>query len=77
MNPMQIIQMAMNGGNPQDLVIGMLESQLADNPLGQTLLALARSNDNSGIERVVRNFVQSQGKDFDQEFASFKQFYGL
>ena len=42
MNPMQIIQMLKNGGNPQQIVIDMLEQNSQDNPVLNNLLSLAK-----------------------------------
>lgn len=79
MNPMmmQLMQMIRGGGNPQQLVMNMLEQQMSGNPMGQNLLALAKNGDGAGIEKIARNLAQSQGIDFDKEFASFRQMMGL
>lgn len=77
MNPMQIIQMLKNGGNPQQIVIGMLEQNSQDNPVLDNLLSLAKEGNIQEIENFARNMLKEQGKDFDKEFNSFKQSLGF
>jgi hypothetical protein len=43
-NPMQLVQMIKGGSNPQQLMISILENQMANNPMGQNLLSLAKNN---------------------------------
>ena len=50
---------------------------MSDTPIGQNLLSLAKNNDSSGIEQFARNIVAQSGKDFDTEFANFKQTLGI
>lgn len=77
-NPlMQFMQMFRNGGNPQQMVINMLQQQASNSPMGQNLLTLAQNNDGKGIEQIARNLCQQRGLDFDKEFAAFKQQLGL
>lgn len=77
MNPMQLMQMMRGGGNPQQLVMNMLQQQAGNNPMMANLLNLAKSGNTKEIEQVARNMLKEQGKDFDKEFASFRQNYGL
>ena len=76
-NPMQIIQMIKNGGNPQQILINMLEMSSVGNPVIQNLLNLAKNNDKQGIENFARNMLQEQGMDFDKEFTAFRNTLGL
>lgn len=75
--PMQLIQMIKNGGNPQQLVISMLEQNSANNPVLENLLSLAKNNDKNGIENFARNMMKEKGLDFDKEFNAFRQSLGL
>lgn len=77
MNPMQLMQMMRGGGNPQQLVMNMLQQQAGSNPMMANLFNLAKSGNTKEIEQVARNMLKEQGKDFDKEFASFRQNYGL
>ena len=74
---MQFIQMMRNGGNPQQMVINILQHQAGNSPIGQNLLTMAKNNDGKGIEQVARNLCAQRGLDFDKEFAAFKQQLGL
>ena len=77
MNPMQLIQMIKNGGNPQQLVLSMLEQNAGSNPVINNLLNLAKEGKTNEIEDIARNMFKEQGKDFDEEFNSFKQSLGF
>ena len=77
MNPMQMMQFIRNSGNPQQLMINMLEQQSGNNSMVANLLNLAKANKTSDIEQVARNLLKEQGKDYDKEFANFKQMFGL
>ena len=77
MNPKEFLQMIRSGKNPQQLMIQFLESQAKSNPMSANLLQMAKNGDTVGLEQFARNFVASQGKDFDTEFNAFKQQFGL
>lgn len=74
---MQFMQMMRSGGNPQTMIMNMLQQQANNSPLGQNLLKLAQNNDGQGIEQIARNLCQQRGLDFDKEFAAFKKQLGL
>lgn len=76
-NPMQIMQFIRGGGNPQQMMINMLEQQSGNNPMMANLLDLAKQNKTNDIEQIARNMLKEQGKDYDKEFANFKQMFGL
>ena len=69
---MKLLQAIRNGTNPQQLVMGVLEGQMASTPMGKNLLQLVKENRISEIEQIVRNICTEKGIDFDKEFASFK-----
>ena len=72
----QLLQAIRNGANPQQLVMSVLEGQMASTPMGKNLLQLAKENKTSEIEKIVRNICAQHGIDFDKEFSSFKQSIG-
>lgn len=76
-NPKDLIQMIKGGKNPQQLMLSILEQQSQNNPMTSNLLDMAKRGDSAGLEQFARNYVTSQGKDFDQEFNAFKQQFGL
>lgn len=69
---MNLLQAIRNGANPQQLVMGVLEGQMASTPMGKNLLQLVKENRISEIEQIARNICAEKGIDFDKEFASFK-----
>lgn len=77
MNPMQIISMIKNGGNPQQILLGMLENGAINNPMLNNLINLAKEGKTKEIEEIARNMVKEQGKDFDTEFNSFRKNLGI
>lgn len=76
-NPMQLVQMIKNGSNPQQLMISILEGQMASTPMGQNLLTLAKGNQTQGIEQIARNICQQRGLNYDEAFNAFKNNLGL
>ena len=77
MNPMQLIAMLRSGGNPQQLVMSLLQSEMGNTPMGQNLLSLAQKGDAPQIEEIARNICKQKGVDFDKEFSAFKQLLGI
>lgn len=76
-NPMQLIQMIKNGKNPQQLMLSILQQQAQQNPIYANLSQMAKEGRTKDIERFARNLVESQGLDFDKEFAAFRKRTGL
>lgn len=72
----KLIQAIKNGANPQQLIMGVLEGEMANTPMGKNLLELARQNKTADIEQIARNICAQNGVDFDKEFSSFKQSIG-
>lgn len=69
----KLLQAIRNGANPQQLVMSVLEGEMANTPMGKNLLQLVKQNKTSEIEKIARNICAQKGIDFDKEFASFKQ----
>lgn len=76
-NMMQFMGMLKNGGNPEQMMMSMLENGAQNNPIMQNLFILAKNKDSKQIEQVARNMAKERGLDFDKEFNSFKQMFGL
>lgn len=77
MNPaVDIIRMIKTGANPQQIMLQYLEGQ-SNTPMGANLLNLARQNNTAEIEKIARNTLAQQGRDFDAEFRAFRQNFGL
>ena len=55
-NPVDLIAMIKNGKNPQQLILNIFESNLAQvNPIAANLLDLAKHNRTAEIEKIARN----------------------
>ena len=75
-NMNNFMQMARNG-NPQQIVMNMLQQNAQGNPMFANILSLAQNGNTQEIENIVRNMARERGIDFDKEFNSFKQMFGL
>ena len=75
-NPNELIQMIKGGSNPQQLLMSVLEGQMASTPMGQNLLQLVKNGQTKGIEQIARNLCQERGLDFEREFSAFRQMLG-
>lgn len=76
-NPLMLIQMIKQGQNPQQLLMSILEGSAANNPVNSNLLDMVKNKKTDEIEKFARNYLASQGRDFDEEFNAFKKTYGL
>lgn len=77
-NPMELIMQIKQGKNPQELMLGILETGAAQNPVYANLLQMAKDGRTSDIEAFARNIAKEKGIDFDKEFSRFKkQYFGL
>ena len=63
--PKELVAMIKSGINPQQLTLNILKNQMSNTPMGQNLLSLAQNGNTAQIEQFARNYVASQGKDFD------------
>lgn len=73
MNHLNMIKGMMGIGNPKDMAMKMLSQN--NNPIFKNLIDMANKGDTKGIENFARNYMKSQGKDFDQEFNNFKNMF--
>ena len=72
-NPAELIMQIKNGANPQQLMIGILEKNMKQTPMGENLLLLAKEGKSADIEQIARNIFAQKGLDFDKEFNAFKK----
>lgn len=77
MNIMQLVGMIRNGGNPQQMVIKMLQNMGGNNPMASNVLNMAQSGDVKQLEQFARNVCKERGVSFDDEFAKFRRQTGL
>ena len=73
----QLIGAIKQGGNPQQMVMSMLEQSTQSNPIAKNIYSLARQGNYAEIEQIARNMTRERGLDFDKEFNSFKKNLGL
>ena len=73
MNPLNMIKGMMGNMNPKNMAMTMLKNNT--NPIFSNLLDMANKGDTKGVENFARNYMKSQGKDFDQEFNNFKSMF--
>ena len=72
-NPMQIMQLLKGIKNPKETVFQLLKGN--NNPIMKNIVEMAEKGDAKGVENFARNYMKSQGKDFDQEFNNFKSMF--
>ena len=66
-----------SGGNPEIMVMNMLQQRAGNNKLFANLLQLAQAQDTQQIESIVKNIVNESGKNYEEEFNSFRNTLGL
>lgn len=76
MNPMQLIQM-LKGGNPQQMLMGMLQQQSGNNPMMKNVLDMVQKNDAAGIEQLARNLAKEKGINADDAVSQLRQQFGM
>ena len=76
-NPMQILQMIRKGGNPQQIMLNLMQQQMGNTPMGENLIKLAQNGQTGDIEAIARNIFSQNGRDFDSEFNNFRNTFGL
>ena len=78
MNIMQFVQMMKSGnGNPQQLLINMMQQKMGGTPFGDNLISLVQQGKSADIEQIARNLCASKGINFEEAFTNFKQQLGL
>ena len=73
MNPLNMIKGMMGISNPKDIEMKMLSQN--NNTIFKNLIDMANKGDTKGVENFARNYMKSQGKDFDKEFNNFKDMF--
>lgn len=76
-SPEYFLRLIKEGKNPEQLMLDFLQRQMADTPIGNNLISLAKNKNGKEIEQFARNYMRQQGKDFDKEFNAFRQLFGL
>lgn len=76
MNPMQLVQM-LKGGNPQQMLMGMLQQQSGNNPMMKNVLDMVQKNDAAGVEQLARNLAKEKGINVDDALSQLRQQFGM
>ena len=75
-NPLNMIKnFIKQQGSPKDLLLNFTQQQNNQNPTINNLIQMAKNGDSRGVEQFARNAFKEQGRDFDNEFNQFKQFF--
>lgn len=77
MNPMQLMQMMRNGGNPQQMIMNMMKSQAGNNPVMNNALQMMEKGDNAGLESLARNLCKERNINPDEAFNQIKGQFGM
>lgn len=78
MNQMMSFMQMVKNGNPQEIAMNLLQERASQgNPMFQDILSLVQNGKQQEVEAVVRGMAQQRGFDFDKEFNSFRQTFGL
>lgn len=77
MNPMQLMQMMKNGGNPQQMIMNMMRQQAGTNPVMNNALQMMEKGDNAGLENLARNLCKERNINPDEAFNQIKGQFGL
>lgn len=77
MNPMQLMQMMKNGGNPQQMIMNMMRQQAGNNPVMKNALQMMEKGDNAGLEKLARNLCQERNINPDDAFNQIKGQFGM
>lgn len=77
MNPMQLIQMVRNGGNPQQAVMNIVKQQARNNPVMNNALQMMEKGDNAGIEKLARNLCKEKGINPDEMLSQVQNQFGI
>ena len=64
-------------GNPQQMVMMLMQQNMQNNPMFTNLLALANQGKTVDIETIARNVCKENNIDFDKEFTNFRRNFGL
>lgn len=71
MNPLEMIKSFMTkGARPEQIIQNMMQN--TNNPMFNNLIQKAKAGDTKDVENFARNIMKEQGRDFDKEFAQFR-----
>lgn len=72
MNPIEQLQTFIKrGGTPEQLVTQLINK----NPQLKNVVDMVQRGDKTEVETFARNMFKEQGRDFDQEFKTFMNYF--
>ena len=71
MNPMQIMAMLQNSGNPMQML-----TQMAQNPMMSRAMQMGQGKNEVQLKETVRNLARQRGMS-DEQFTQFLSQFGL
>ena len=77
MNPMQLMQMIRNGGNPQQAIINIMKNQSGNSPVINNAINMMAKGDSAGLETLARNLCKEKGINPDDMLSQVKNQFGL
>ena len=73
-NPLNIVKRFMGQqGSPKELLLNFMQKN-DTNPMINNLIQMAKDGNTEQVEKFARNAFKEQGRDFDKEFAQFKNY---
>ena len=76
-NQKALMDLINSGGNPEIMVMNMLQQRAGNNKLFANLLQLAQAQDTQQIESIVKNIVNESGKNYEEEHQHKPLWYAL
>ena len=78
MNPMQLMQMLKNGGNPERLVRELMSnSQISDNPVAMNAIQMFQKGDVEGLQKTAENLCREKGTTISEVKSFIMQQFGM
>lgn len=77
MNPMQLMQMIRNGGNPQQAIINIMKNQSVNSPVINNAINMMEKCDSAGLEKLARNLCKEKGINPDDMLSQVKNQFGI
>lgn len=77
MNPMQLMQMICNGGNPQQAIINIMKNQSGNSPVINNAINMMEKGDSAGLEKLARNLCKEKGINPDDMLSQVKNQFGI
>lgn len=76
MNPLQLIGMLRNGGNPQAALMNLMRQNAGNNPLINNALGMMEQGNTKGVENMVKNICKEKGLDPNQVMQTTRNMFG-